>query len=550
METRRLLLFFALAAVVVLLYEAWQADYGPQPPAPPSPAAEITDGQLAAPGPDVPLVPSTGTEAETTPQAVPSAPKALAEAGSVHVHTDALDIDISLVGGDIRRADIPDYPVSVKEPDKPFRLLSTDPTNLFIAQSGLLSRASAPDHHALFTSAAERYTLAEGEDRLEVVLSWKSGDGIAVDKVYRFRRGSHLIEVEHRLVNNSEQPWSGRLYRQFQRSEPHDAGGLKLIYTYTGGVISTEEEKYEKVDFSEMRSRDIKRDSAQGWAAMIQHYFLAAWVPDPEQTNHYFSKALDDGRFTLGLIAPSVSLAAGETVTLHDRLYIGPKEQHVLEDIAPGLELTVDYGIFTVFSKPLFWLLEKIHSLIGNWGWTIIVITILIKLAFYPLSAASYRSMANMRKLQPRIEKIRERCGEDRQKMSQQMMELYKTEKINPLGGCLPMLIQIPIFIALYWVLIESVELRQAPFVLWINDLASKDPYYVLPLLMGVTMWFQQRLNPKPPDPVQAKILGALPYIFTLFFAFFPSGLVLYWVANSVLSIAQQWYITRQIEKA
>jgi len=272
-------------------------------------------------------------------------------------------------------------------------------------------------------------------------------------------------------------------------------------------------------------------------------------VPDAEQSNHYFSKALDDGRYTLGLIAPSVSVAAGAQGSMVDRLYIGPKEQHVLEAIAPGLGLTVDYGIFAIFSQPLFWLLEKIHNVVGNWGWTIIIITMIIKLVFFPLSAASYRSMANMRKLQPRIEKIRERAGNDKQKMSKDMMALYKTEKINPLGGCLPMLIQIPIFIALYWVLIESVELRQAPFIFWIKDLAIKDPYYVLPLLMGITMWFQQRLNPKPPDPMQAKILGALPYVFTLFFAFFPSGLVLYWVSNSILSIAQQWHITRKIDK-
>ncbi len=556
METRRILLFFALAAVVVLLYEAWQTDYGPQPPAPPPPSAQITDGQLALPetGEDVPDAPANYVEPISeapvaTSQANKPAVKALADAGNVHVITDTFDIDIALAGGDIRRADLRAYPVSLDEPDNAFKLMSTDPNNLFVAQSGLLSKAEAPDHHAIYSSERSEYTMADGQDSMQVVLNWQGDNGVSVDKVFTFTRDSHLIKVEHRVSNNSNVDWSGRVYRQFQRTEPSDAGGFKLIYTYTGGVLSTEEEKYEKVDFGDMRDKDVKIDSANGWAAMIQHYFLAAWVPDAEQSNHYFSKALDDGRYTLGLIAPSINVAAGQQGTTTDSLYVGPKEQHALEEIAPGLELTVDYGIFDIFSRPLFWLLEWIHGFVGNWGWTIIIITIIIKAIFFPLSAASYRSMANMRKLQPRIEKIRERAGNDRQKMSQQMMQLYKDEKINPLGGCLPMLIQIPIFIALYWVLIESVELRQAPFMLWIQDLSVKDPYYVLPVLMGVTMWFQQRLNPKPPDPMQAKILGALPYVFTLFFAFFPAGLVLYWVSNSILSIAQQWQITRKIEK-
>ncbi|MBL1293816.1 MAG: membrane protein insertase YidC, partial [Thiotrichales bacterium] len=552
METRRILLFFALAAVVVLLYEAWQTDYGSQPVAvtPSSPSSQITDGEFTVPqiGADVPDSPANYVEplAEAPAVADKNKPvvKALVDAGNVNVVTDTFDIEISLAGGDIRRADLRAYPVSIDEPDNPFPLMSTDPTNLFIAQSGLLSKSQAPDHHAIYTADAKEFILADGYDKLEVVLHWQSDDGVQIDKVFTFTRGSHLIDVEHRINNKSSAEWSGRVYRQFQRTEPDDAGGFRLIYTYTGGVLSNEKEKYEKVDFSDMRDKDVKVDSANGWVAMIQHYFLAAWVPDAEQSNHYFSKALDDGRYTLGLIAPTVTVAAGTQGVMADKLYIGPKEQHVLEAVAPGLELTVDYGVFDLFSRPLFWLLEKIHNLVGNWGWTIIIITIIIKAVFFPLSAASYRSMANMRKLQPRIEKIRERAGNDKQKMSQDMMALYKTEKINPLGGCLPMLIQIPIFISLYWVLIESVELRQAPFIFWIKDMAIKDPYYVLPVLMGVTMWFQQRLNPKPPDPMQAKILGALPYVFTLFFAFFPSGLVLYWVSNSVLSIAQQWHIT------
>lgn len=549
MDNQRLILFFALAFVLFLTWEAWQADYGPQPvaEAPASDSAGVPeapkDVPLAQPQPDAasradtPAAPDTGMEATPTSR-------------RIHVRTDTFDIEIDTRGGDIREADLLQYPVSTKQPDEPFRLLKDTLPNLFVAQTGLLANTSAPDHYAEFRAQQSDYELKPGQDELRVPLVWQDDSGIKVTKTLVFYRGSHVIDVEQTVENGSAEPWQGRQYRQLQRSRPDGSGESAFIYTYTGGVIYSEEEKYEKIDFDDMAEQNLSRDINGGWAAMIQHYFLAAIIPPAEQNNHFYTKAPGDERFVLGLVSPSQTVAPGERASFTTRFFVGPKEQDVLVDLAEGLDLTVDYGMLTVIAKPLFWVLDWFHGLFGNWGWAIIMVTLIIKLIFYPLSAASYRSMANMRKFAPKIQQLKERYGDDRQRMSQAMMELYKKEKINPLGGCLPMLVQIPVFIALYWVLLESVELRQAPFILWINDLSIRDPYYVLPLLMGVSMFVQQKLNPPPPDPVQAKVMMALPIIFTLFFAFFPAGLVLYWLANSVLSVAQQWYITAKIENA
>ncbi|TPW17906.1 MAG: preprotein translocase subunit YidC, partial [Halothiobacillaceae bacterium] len=406
------------------------------------------------------------------------------------------------------------------------------------------------DHHALYTAESKEYTLPAGQEKLQIPLRWESGDGLVVTKIFTFRRGDYTIDVDYQVENKTAQPWQGRQYRQLQRSSQGDVNQSRLIYTYTGGVIYSEQEKYEKISFDDMKDKDLGRNITGGWAAMIQHYFVAAWLPDQKESNYFYSKKAGEERFILGMVSPDVTVAPGATQTLVNRLYVGPKIQDTLESLAPGLELTVDYGFLTVIAKPIFWLLRYLYELIGNWGWAIAAVTLCIKLVFFKLSEASYRSMANMRRLQPKMLAIKERYGEDRQRMSQAMMELYKKEKINPFGGCLPMLVQIPVFISLYWVLLESVELRQAPFILWIHDLAAPDPFYVLPLLMGITMFIQMRLNPAPPDPIQAKIMMALPFVFPLFFAFFPSGLVLYWVVNNVLSISQQYVITRRIDKA
>ncbi len=553
MDNQRVILFFVLSFILLLMWQAWQEDYGTAPSSPGSaPAQEAAQGET--PAGDVPQAPAAATpEATTNPAAAqPPAPKKdfLKKGQRIRVVTDLLDVEIDTYGGDLRRADLLAYPVSTDQPDVPFRLMEDGRQRVFIAQSGLLSQQGAPDHHTVYKAAQSEYRLQSGADELRVPLVWVSKDGVRVTKTYVFHRNRYVVDVEHKVENGSGQPWQGLQYRQFQRTEPTDAEKSTFIYTYTGGVIYSPEEKYEKISFDDMREADLSRDIKNGWAAMIQHYFVGAWIPDPEELDHYYSKAPQGRPFVLGLMSPRVEVAPGASTLFHSRIYVGPKEQKRLKAVAEGLELTVDYGVLTFIAKPIFWLMGYIHGLVHNWGWSIVLLTLIIKLMFYKLSETSYRSMANMRRLQPKIAALRERYGDDRQRMSQAMMELYKKEKINPLGGCLPMLVQIPVFIALYWVLLESVELRQAHFIFWINDLSTKDPYYILPLLMGATMFIQQRLNPPPPDPVQAKVLMALPFIFTLFFAFFPSGLVLYWVTNSALSILQQWYITRRIEKA
>lgn len=550
MDNQRLILFLGLTFVLLLLWEAWDEDYGPKQPVAIEQGGSQSTPSLEAPK-DVPVAQQTVAEQPALIDApVENTTKAESSSQRIRVLTDTLDLVIDSRGGDIRQADLLRYAVSSDTPDEPFRLMKDTLPNLFVAQSGLLSNNNAPDHYAIFSADQAEYVMAEGQNELRVPLYWQDDSGLRVTKTLVFSRDSHVVEIEQRIENGSAEAWTGRQYRQLQRSRPDGSGESAFIYTYTGGVLYSEDEHYEKVDFDDMSDANISRDISGGWAAMIQHYFLAAILPPKEENNHYYSKAPGDDRFVLGLVSPSKTVEAGQSDSFTTRFYVGPKEQDDLEELAEGLELTVDYGMLTVIAKPVFIVLDWFHGIFGNWGWAILMVTLIIKLIFYPLSSASYRSMANMRKFAPKMQQLKERYGDDRQRMSQAMMELYKKEKINPLGGCLPMLVQIPVFIALYWVLLESVELRQAPFIFWIQDLSIKDPYYILPLLMGASMFIQQKLNPPPPDPVQAKVMMALPVIFTLFFAFFPAGLVLYWTANSVLSVAQQWYITAKIEKA
>ena len=548
-EQLRTMLLIALCVVLFLLWQAWQQDYGPKPP--PRPAQldteTATERAPAAPA-DVPTVPDTPSQAAPAPS--PQAEGAAPAREVIEVRTDLLSVDISPVGGAMQRLELLAYPVSLDKPDEPVRLFDDAPGTFYIAQSGLRDSAGSdrvPDHHAVYSAERRRFELADDADVLEVPLRWRGADGLVVTKTYTFRRDSYVIDVEHVVENASAEPWTGRMYGQYQREPVAQEGGLFRIYTYTGGVVSSPDKPYEKIDFDDMRDDELKRVVEGGWAAMIQHYFASAWVPDQEAENYYYTKGVSDERVVLGVMTPERSIAAGETGVLRLTLFAGPKIQERLDRIAPHLERTVDYGWLWLIAEPLFWLLQWIHSFIGNWGWSIIVLTMLIKLAFFHLSATSYKSMARMRKLQPRIMALRDRYSGDKQRMNQKMMELYKEEKINPLGGCLPILVQIPVFIALYWVLLESVELRQAPFIFWLRDLSVHDPFFILPLLMGGTMFVQQKLNPPPPDPTQAKIMMALPFVFTFLFLFFPSGLVLYWFVNNLLSIAQQWVITKKI---
>ncbi len=546
MDNPRVLLAIALSFLVLLIWQSWMQDYGPKEPAP-APLATETDTTGVPPATAV-----TGEDLPSaeTDQALQPAEPASAElpAGQqVEVITDQFRAIIDTRGGDLREVDLLQYPETTKPDSPPFRLLETGSRQLFIAQSGLrVGKEPEPNHHASFRVEQTRFELPAGADELEVPLHWTDGKGVEVTKIYRFHRDSFVIDVEFRVSNRGTEAWKAQPYYQLQRTPL--AKKSRFLYTYTGGVIYSPEEKYEKIKFDDMQEQNLNREITGGWAAMLQHYFVGAWVPPTDQPERYYTRALPGERYVIGLIGPSLSVApAGEQSTATS-LFVGPKLQHVMEKVAPGLELTVDYGKLTFIAKPIYWLLEKIHGLVGNWGWSIIFLTILIKLAFFKLSETSYKSMANMRKLAPRLQSLKERYGDDKQKLNQAMMDMYKKEKVNPLGGCLPVLVQIPVFIALYWVLLESVEMRQAPFMLWMQNLSAPDPYYILPLIMGATMLIQQKLNPAPMDPMQAKVMMILPVVFTVFFAFFPSGLVLYWVVNNTLSIAQQYVITKRVE--
>ncbi|NCF35079.1 MAG: membrane protein insertase YidC [Gammaproteobacteria bacterium] len=553
MDNSRLFLFAALVFVGMLMWQQWQADYGPQPV--PSGTQETTGISPQQP-PDIISadLPDPANIVEGSAAAPADGDQTIQPASVqqlITVDTDVVRALIDTRGGVLRSVKLKKYPTSLEQPDDWLELVHSESDSAHILQSGLRNKEDkAPTHHSMYAADQTDYRLADGEDELIVPLRWVQ-DGIEVTKTYRFRRGDYLIDVAHRVNNRSDQDWQGSQYRQIQRTRPLETS--RLLYTYTGSVYYNEETKYEKVDFDDMEDSQVKLDSTGGWIAMIQHYFLSAWIPDQENKNLIYTIAntrRSPATYTIGLRSQNLLVPAGANGEFSSQLFVGPKIVNRLEEISPGLDLTVDYGVLTFLSKPLYWLLSWYHGFVGNWGVAIILLTLTVKAVFYKLSETSYRSMAKMRKVSPRLKTLKERYGDDRQKMNQAMMELYKTEKINPMGGCLPILVQIPVFIALYWALLESVDLRQAPFIFWIKDLSVMDPFYVLPIVMGISMVIQQRLNPPPPDPIQAKIMMALPFVFTIFFAFFPSGLVLYWVINNVLSIAQQWVITKRIEAA
>lgn len=549
MDNTRLFLFAALAFVGMLIWQQWQLDYGPQPVI----SSEAGNApQLAQTGDEVSDIIDLPEQADglaVDTIASPESSVAMTSGNLITVETDVVSVVIDSKGGVIRSLKLIKYPVSLDTPEQGLELIHSDAESLHVLQSGLRNRSNtAPTHHSLYQTTRSSYRLQDGKDSLIVPFYWEQ-DGIKVIKTYEFWRGDYLIDVKHRVENNSSQDWQGSQYRQIQRTRPLSKS--RILITYTGAVYYNEEVKYEKIDFDDMEDSQLKVNSQGGWIAMLQHYFLSAWIPLQDETNLAYSIAntsRQPATYTIGLRSENVLIAPGNSTEFSSQLFVGPKLVKRLEEITPGLELTVDYGVLTFLSKPLYWLLSFYQSYVGNWGLAIILLTMTIKAVFYKLSETSYRSMAKMRKVGPRLKTLKERYGSDRKKMNAAMMELYKTEKINPMGGCLPILVQIPVFIALYWALLETVDLRQAPFILWIEDLSVMDPYYVLPVIMGISMLVQQRLNPTPPDPIQAKVMMALPFVFTFFFAFFPSGLVLYWVVNNILSITQQWFITKRIE--
>jgi YidC/Oxa1 family membrane protein insertase len=551
MDNTRLFLFAALVFVGMLLWQQWQADYGlpPQTVSQQQNRDNSSIGGVDRAVDDLPDLADSVAGKQNQDSADVGTVASSPSEQLVSVETDVLRVLIDTRGGVIRSIKLKKFPTSLDDPNDYLELVHSDNDSLHILQSGLRNKEStAPTHHSIYRVDKTEYRLEEGQDELVVPLYWNE-NGIDVVKSYRFKPGNYLVELKHEVRNQSQQDWQASEYRQIQRSRPLETS--RLLYTYTGSVYYNEETKYEKVTFDDMEDSQLKLESKGGWIAMIQHYFLSAWIPNQEETNLVYSIANTKrvpATYTIGLRSANQIVAPGGSAEFSSQLFVGPKIVNRLEEISPGLELTVDYGVLTFISKPLYWLLSWYHSFVGNWGVAIILLTLTVKTLFYKLSETSYRSMAKMRKVSPRLKSLKERFGDDRQKMNQAMMELYKTEKINPMGGCLPILVQIPVFIALYWALLESVDLRQAPFIFWIKDLSVMDPFYVLPILMGISMVIQQRLNPPPPDPIQAKIMMALPFVFTVFFAFFPSGLVLYWVVNNVLSITQQWIITRRIE--
>ncbi|VEG91587.1 membrane protein insertase YidC [Legionella spiritensis] len=545
MEIRRVILYAALALVVYSLWMNWQKDYPPtpMPVGDQTVSPDLKESNLL---PDV--RPGSGQDKTPASKDIASATKTRTN-DFITVKTDVLNVRINMQQGDLVHASLRDYPVSVEEKDKPFVLLNDDSQQRYVANSSLVvstdNRARNLDLN--FSSSQQSYQMENDRKTLTVVLSGQSSTGLEVKKIFEFTKGSYLINVRYEILNTGEEPWQGYMNTQLLRGSPdEDKSSLFHIGTYVGASYSSPgQHKYQKVTFKDMAKANLNVNAKGGWVAMQQHYFLSAWVPQSDETNVIYSRAANNN-YTIGVVSSPITVEPGKSREIGSRLYVGPEITSVLKDIAPGLDLTVDYGWLWFLSSLLFSLMKAINSVVGNWGWSIVLVTVLIKLAFYRLSASSYRSMAGMRKLQPKLQALRERYGDDKAAMSKATMELYRQEKVNPLGGCLPILVQIPVFIALYWVLLESVELRQAPFIFWINDLAASDPYHVLPIIMGITMLVQQRLNPAPPDPMQAKIMMFLPVLFTVLFWNFPSGLVLYWIVNNTLSILQQWYVTRK----
>jgi|WetSurMetagenome_2_1015567.scaffolds.fasta_scaffold02587_2 YidC/Oxa1 family membrane protein insertase len=563
MDNLRPILVMVLVALSFWLYQSWQNDYGkPKPVTTFSTTSAPTTGSKNPDHAELPTTPASNNSTEL-PTAIneSSAARPLKTAGRITVKTDVLRIELDLQGGDVRDVKLLNYKVSPDKPDQFVHLMDDQMPNLFVMQSGLLGK-NAPNHQSIFHTDQTNYTLADGSDTLEIPLLWQI-EGVKVTKIYRFKRGSYLVDVDFKVENQSGQTWSGRLYSQLQRSKLSANEDSKMLQTYLGAALGNPQTSYQKVTFEDIQkigadgylNSDGKLFSKlesvsswnKGWIAMLQHYFVTALVPTPDQSFNYYTKSLDGQRLVIGLNGADTSVENGQQQQLNFKFYAGPKIQGDLANIAHGLDLTVDYGWFWFIAQPLFWLLKFIYAVLGNWGWSIIVLTILVKAAFYHLSATSYKSMADMKRLQPRLQALKERYGDDKTALNQAMMDLYKKEKINPLGGCLPILIQLPVFIALYWVLIESVEMRHAPFMLWLNNLSVADPYFILPLLMGATMLIQHKLNPSTGDPIQEKVMLMLPIMFTFFFAFFPAGLVLYWTVSNILSIAQQWHITKKM---
>jgi len=546
MDWQKNLLIAAILATLLMLVIRWH-EYQEQLPAQTTVATQTTTNTGSIPSAtainsDIPVAAANLSEAEKT---------TLASTQLINVKTDSFDLVINPLGGDIVQLALPRHFLKLDTPDQPFVLLDNRDNHTYLAQSGLIGTngTDTAQGRPLFSSEKNEYTLADGEKQLVVDLKLQQGE-VNITKRYTFTRGDYLINVEYLIDNKSANPWSAQLYGQIKRDSQNFVKVSALeMNPFLGAAITTAEEKYKKITFADMAEKEEKVGVQGGWVAMVQHYFISAWIPDANSQNTYHLRKLgENDLYLMGFTGKVNEVAPGTQGTISAGFYAGPKDTERLEQISPYLDLTVDYGWLWWVAKPLFFVLKWIHGLVGNWGLAIIGLTLIVKALFFKLSATSYKSMAKMRKLAPKMAELKERLGDDRQKFSQEMMKMYKTEKVNPFGGCLPLLIQMPVFLALYYVLMESVELRHSPFFGWIFDLSVKDPYFVLPIIYGITMYFMQKLNPQPTDPMQARIMQMLPLIFTFMFLWFPAGLVLYWVTNNTLSIIQQYIITKQID--
>ncbi len=557
MDIKRTVLLVVFSLSLLMLWENWNRSngnpslFGEQPAQTAQPAANAAKADASLPQATAPqAAPATGAD-------VPAGAPATAKGETIAVTTDLLKVEVNTAGGELTRVELLKHR-DAKDDSKPVVLLESGAGRTYVGQSGLIG-GNYPNHRTIFTARAGKRAL-ESDDKLELVLDAEL-DGVKLTKTFVFQRGQYEIGLKHEVANGGAAAISPSVYVQLVRDNSALEGDSKFYSTFTGPAVYTDAEKFRKVSFEDIdKNKNPKpAQTADGWIAMVQHYFVSAYAPLGKGEHELFTRKIDQNLYAVGAIVPLGSVAPGATAAAEGKLFTGPQESEPLEKFAADFDLVKDYGWLTIIAKPIFWLMHQIHKVIGNWGWTIIVLTIIIKLAFFPLSAASYRSMAKMKLVTPKMTSIRERFKDDPQKMNAAMMELYKTEKINPLGGCLPIVVQIPVFISLYWVLLASVEMRHAPWLGWIHDLAAPDtlfgtvpgvdmPVGLLPIIMAVSMYVQTKLNPTPPDPVQAKVMLFMPLIFSFMFFFFPSGLVLYWVVNNVLSIAQQWAIVRQSE--
>ena len=557
MDNPRLFLWIGLALLAWMNIIQWDRDYGVQSAATTATSASSATSPVVAPAApgaassSLPELPSATVPAAAAPAVATQAPAASAVAAaapSIRVVTDVIDMDISLQGGDLLRADLLQYPRDKKPGSPAVRLLSTDEATYGVVRSGLRAAdgRAEPTHLALYTAPASEFRLAPGAQELRVPLTWTDGQGVTVTKTYVFKPGQYAVEVIYDVQNASGTDWKAASYVQFARHVYSQSRSMFDVESYAfRGPAVYDGEKYQKLSV-DPEDEAFSQAFADGWMAEMQHHFVAAAVP-PKGETYDFTQQLEGSHSLVSYRGPLKSVPAGASATFSETLFVGPKLQEQLQKAGPKLELTVDYGKLTILSNPLFHLLQWVHKYVQNWGVTIIIVTILLKLLFYKLTEKSGRSMAKMRAIAPRIKAIQERYKDDREQLAKQTMELYKREKINPVAGCLPILVQIPVFLAFYWVLLESVEMRQAPFFGWIQDLSSKDPYFILPILMGFGMYAQFKLNPAPPDPMQAKMFAFMPVIMTVMMAWFPAGLVLYWLTNTLLSIAQQWQINRVV---